>query len=172
MDGRHDVVIDTSTLINFLAVDRVDLLRDNPRYHFVVTEHAREEVTDHYGPQLDRLREALADGALEESGVHEIGELERFAKLAATKQLGPGECASIAAAVGRGCVLAIDDKVAAKRARQASKTLIIVDTQQIVVELIQDGMLDVATADAIKDTWERECRFKLKIASFSQLVAE
>ncbi len=102
----------------------------------------------------------------------EIGELEHFAKLAATKRLGPGECASIAAAVARGCALAIDDRVAAKSARKASKALIIVDTQQLVVELIRDGMLDVATADAIKDTWERTCRFKLKMASFSELVAE
>jgi hypothetical protein len=45
---RTAVLLDTSVLINFLAVDRVDLLGHHPRYRFLVTEHVRKEVTAHY----------------------------------------------------------------------------------------------------------------------------
>lgn len=170
MDGRQPVIIDTSTLINFLAVDRVDLLAENLRYRFIVTEHAREEVVGHYPEQLASLQAALASGTLEEGPVVAIEELELFARLAATKQLGPGECASIAAASQRGFALAIDDKLAAKRARAESKELVILNTQQIIVESIQDGRIDVATADAIKQVWATQFRFLLKITSFGELI--
>lgn len=170
MDARQPVIIDTSTLINFLAVDRLDLLADNPRYRFVVTEHARDEVTGHYPDQLERLRAAIDSGQLEERPVVAIDELQLFARLAVTKQLGPGECASIAAAVMRRHALAIDDKLAAKKARAESRELVILNTSQIMVESIQEGRIDVATADAIKATWATHFRFVLKIKSFAELL--
>lgn len=170
MDGRQPVIMDTSTLINFLAVDRVDLLAETLRYRFIVTEHAREEVVGHFPEQLACLQAALGAGMLEEVPVIAIDELEMFAQLAAKKQLGPGECASIAAALRRGCALAIDDKLAAKKARAASKELVILNTQQIMVDSIHDGRIDVATADAIKQIWATQYRFLLKITSLAGLI--
>jgi predicted nucleic acid-binding protein len=170
MDGRQPVIIDTSTLINFLVVDRVSLLTENPRYRFIVTEHARAEVTGHYPEQLVLLDAAIDSKGLTESPVVAIEELELFADLAVSKQLGQGECASIAAAACRDCALAIDDKLAAKKARAIARSLSIIDTQAIVLALIQDNMLDVSTADGLKDRWATEFRFVLKIKSFADLV--
>lgn len=170
MDGRQPVIIDTSTLINFLAVDRVDLLVENPRYRFIVTEHARAEVTGHYPAQLERLLAAIESGRIEESPVVAVEELELFARLAVTKQLGPGECASIAAAIRRGHLLAIDDKLAARKARSESKELVILNTQQIMIESIREGRIGVAAADAIKEAWAKQFRFVLKFKSFGELV--
>lgn len=170
MDGQSSVIIDASTLINFLAVNRLDLLVNNCRYRFVITEHVRGEVTDAYPHQLALLDEAIASGAIEESPVTDIQELALFATLEASGQLGLGECASIAAAHERALPLAIDDLVASKKARALNPGMVIFNTQQIMVQLIQDGVRDVASADAIKDEWERDHRFLLKIASFADLI--
>ena len=66
--------------------------------------------------------------------------------------------------------MAIDDKLAAKKARAASKELLILNTQQIMVDSIHDGRIDVATADAIKQIWATPYRFLLKITSFAELI--
>ena len=170
MDGRTPVVIDTSTLINFLVVDRMDLLAAHPSYRFIVTEHARAEITDHYPEQLRRLEAALAAGILEESPVTDLTELATFAALAADGRLGDGECASIAAASHRGFALAIDDKTAAKRAMKLSPKLTLLNTQDLVVSLIRGGCINVGAADAIKVEWATKYRFTLTIATFGDLV--
>jgi predicted nucleic acid-binding protein len=170
MDGLSPVIIDTSTLINFLAVDRLDLLTENPRFRFIVTEHARAEVTDHYPDQLIRLQTALDAGTIQECPVVAIDELRLFSQLAATRQLGPGECATIAAAGRPDHALAIDDKLAQKKARNHFPDLVILTTSQIMVELIRDKRITVADADAIKESWAAHCRFVLKIGSFQELL--
>ena len=170
MDGREPVVIDTSTLINFLAVGRVDLLARHPKYRFVVTEHARAEVTDHFPEQLERMNAGFAAGALEETPVTALNELQTFAALAADGRLGDGECASIAAASKRGVRLAMDDKTAVKRALAFDPTLRISNTQDLVVSLIREGLLDVRAADAMKAEWAVSYRFVLKLKSFGDLV--
>jgi len=170
MDGRTPVIIDTSTLINFLAVDRLDLLGAHPHCRFIVTEHARAEVTAHYPHELARLQAALDKGTLEESPVTDIAELTHFAKLSASKQLGPGECASIAAATRPGHGLAIDDKLASKRASAQIPDLVVHTTQSIMVELLKAGLLSVADADAIKAVWAANYRFMLKFTSFQELL--
>lgn len=46
LDVRTPTLIDTSVLLNFLAVDRVDLLSRHPALRFIVTDHVRGEITD------------------------------------------------------------------------------------------------------------------------------
>ena len=50
--GRRLVVLDTSVLLNFLRVGRLDLLVELPGHEFLVTDHVRGEVTDHASSQL------------------------------------------------------------------------------------------------------------------------
>lgn len=170
MDGRATVILDTSTLINFLAVDRVDLLARHPDLRFIVTEHARAEVKGHYPDQLQRLEAALAAGHLEESSVDDMRELDVFARLLADGRLGAGECASIAAAAVRGIAVALDDKSAMKRARAFDRRLTIMNTQTLVVSCIHAGLLSVADADAIKAEWAAKHRFTIKITSFGDVL--
>lgn len=97
-DGqRVPVLLDTSVLINFLAVDRIDLLASHPDFRFIVTEHVRAEVTTHYADQLVRLRAALDAGSVEETRVESVEELTLFAQLTKNPRLGLGECAAMAA---------------------------------------------------------------------------
>lgn len=167
---RVPVLLDTSVLINFLAIDRVDLIASHPEYQFFVTEHVRSEVTTHYGEQLVRLEKSLNGGGLKEMRGESIEELTLFAQLSRNPRLGLGECAAIAAAVTRTQTLAIDDKAARKAATELSPELVVLDTQAIVLSLIRSGALAVEEADAIKEIWGRDCCFRLKIASFPDLI--
>jgi len=165
-----EVVLDTSVLINFLAVDRVDLLARHPDYRFLVTEHVRGEVTAHYSNQVERIDAALATSALEEIRVEAVEELALFAQLTENRRLGLGECAAIAAAVHRRHVLAIDDKVARRAALALSPSISIIDTQALMVSLIRSDVLSVQDADVIKSDWETNHSFALKLRSFEDIV--
>jgi hypothetical protein len=130
------VITDTSVLINFLVLDRAELLTHLPNHRFVVTDHVRAEVTDHFPDQLRRLESAFAAGILEEIRVTDLQEVQLFAQFTATG-LGVGECSAIAVASHRNLSLAIDDKRAVKKLRNAGFNLTIHSTESIVVLLMQ-----------------------------------
>jgi predicted nucleic acid-binding protein len=167
--GPKQVILETSVLINFLKVDRVDLLARLPGQEFLITDHVRDEITQHYPQQVARLTAALQQGHLHEIQVTDPGELAAFSQLASTG-LGSGECSAIAAASLRGLPLAIDDKVAVKRARQFHPGIAILNTESLMVSLIHENILDVPAADAIKDDWERNHRFRLPFQSFAERI--
>lgn len=58
------VITDTSVLVNFLRIDRMDLIARNS-HRFMITDHVMEEITDRNPEQQARLNTALADGTLE-----------------------------------------------------------------------------------------------------------
>ena len=96
-DGRILVASDTSVLINFLRVGRLDLLCHHRDYRFVVTEHAGAEVTA--PAQRGALEAAVSAGEIGETSLPDSAELSLFATLNAF--LGRGESAAIAVAVVR-----------------------------------------------------------------------
>lgn len=163
------VITDTSLLVNFLAVDKVDLLVALPQKQFIVTDHVRSEVTEHYAEQSQRLTLAIDSGQLAEISVTELVEVELFANLAATG-LGVGECSAIAVAANRQHAIAIDDKTALKRIAKLYPAMPVLTTRLIMLELIRVGVISVAEADAIKAEWQRNHRFTLPFASFGDLL--
>jgi predicted nucleic acid-binding protein len=168
VQSPKDVVVDTSVLINFLNVDRLDLLASHPRYRFLVTEHVRREITEHYPHQISRLTDALASGALTEIAVDSLPELSTFAELSVSGRLGLGECAAIAAAKHRGLMLAIDDKQAKKAAHKLCKPHTIVDTVELMVLFLKENLIGVTQADSIKQAWQDQFRFRLTFTSFRE----
>jgi predicted nucleic acid-binding protein len=168
---REDAISDTSVLINFLAVGRVDLFVQHPKYHFVITDHVRREVTTHYPEEFDRLEAALRSGTLEQITVASEPELEIFSELIGSpKRLGTGECAAMAAAIHRGWAIAIDDRVAIKHLAAAYPQTRVATTESLIVSLIRTRALSIADADRMKKEWEAKYRFRLKIGSFGDLV--
>lgn len=161
------VITDTSVLINFLVLDRAELLARLPDHRFVVTDHVRAEVTAHYQEQLQRLEEAFAAGTLQEIQVTDLEEVRLFAQLTATG-LGIGECSAVAVAAHRKLSLAIDDKRAIKKVKALRLGLSILSTESLVVSLIQHGVLSIAEADDMKDAWQRDHRFRLAFDSFAE----
>jgi predicted nucleic acid-binding protein len=161
------VITDTSVLINFLVLDRVGLLLRLSSVHFVVTEHVRAEITEHFPEQLRRLNAAFETGVIEEISVTDIVEVALFADLT-SKGLGLGECSAIAVAVNRKLTIAIDDKRALKKVARLGYNLKVLGTEQLVVQLIAESVLTIVEADQMKDDWEQNYRFKLSIVSFSE----
>jgi predicted nucleic acid-binding protein len=167
------VVADTSVLINFLRIDRMDLIGAHPA-SFIATDHVAAEITGTYPDQQARYAAALNSAQITEERVDDPVELEMFLRLAAKGRLGAGERAAIAVALNRGCALAIDDSRAIQRALHEAalgqSTLTILRTQDVVVELIRRRTITVEAADAILLDWATSHRFKLKIASFQELL--
>ena len=172
-DSRSKAIAETSVLINYLKINRTDLLARHPKYRFVVPDLVREEVKKHYATQVSRLDAALAAGHLVADDPPEKispAELVDFAAME-TLKIGVGERAALAAAKTRGLPLAMDDQRAWKRAEAFCAGIARENTVSVMVSLIQAGVIDVAEADAIKADWEAKHRFRLKhFASFGELI--
>ncbi|MCY4314521.1 MAG: hypothetical protein OXC66_00220 [Roseovarius sp.] len=122
--GQAIIAIDASVLINFLRIDRTDLLAGHSR-DFLATDCAASEIADRYPDQQQRFAKALKTGTIAEARVarksfgfsHPYSTPDAF---------GAGECPAIAIAVHRGYILAIDDRLAAKHALRIDATIRII----------------------------------------------
>lgn len=164
---RLEVVLDTSVLLNFLRVGRLDLLVGLPKHVFLVTDHVRGEVTE--PAHANVLGAAIAGGLLREVCVDAPDEVEVFGRLVGLRVLGVGECAALAVAVRRGLPIAIDDRTARTKAVALFGFERFVGTAELVVAAIRDALIDVRDADALKQRWESELRFRLGFRSFGDL---
>ncbi|PKP79182.1 MAG: hypothetical protein CVT81_00410 [Alphaproteobacteria bacterium HGW-Alphaproteobacteria-3] len=169
--GPAIIVADTSVLINFLRIDRMDLIGAHPS-PFIVTDHVADEITGSYAQQQTRFQAALAAGHVMQHRIDDPAEVEMFARLSAKGRLGAGERSAIAVALNRGFALAMDDSRAIRRAVQeagvAGNPLTIHRTRDVMVQMIGAGLLDIAAADAIKDDWRRNHRFAIRVGSFAE----
>ena len=55
------------------------------------------------------------------------------------------------------------------QARRTDPTLRILTTQDLMVSMIHEDLLDIAEADRIKDDWALRHRFRLKLRSFREI---
>lgn len=167
------VVADTSVLINFLKVDRMDLVGRYPA-RILATDHVESELVDDYPEQRVRYEAAVAAKLLDTCSVTDPAEVAFFLRLGPGVRLGAGECSAIAVALSRGYAIAIDDnraiKAALREAELAGTKLIVLRTQDIVVGLIRASVLTVNEADQVKAEWEQQHRFRLKARSFRDLL--
>ena len=163
------VITDTSVLINFLVLDQLDMLSRLRAFDFVVTEHVRAEITEHFPEQLQRLNAAFESGAIDEIRVTDIVEVRLFAELT-TKGLGIGECSAVAVALNRKVKIAIDDKRAIKKILRLGYHLDAIGTAELIVCLMREAILTVEEADKFKKIWEEEYRFKLPFGSFAEFT--
>lgn len=173
-DGRSKGIIETSVLVNFLKINRTDLLANHSMYRFVVLDLVRNEVGTKpcYAAQATRLEAALAAGHLlpdDPAEATDLAELAAFAAMSPLK-IGEGERAAVAAAFARGLPLVMDDHRAWTRSAKFSARLTRESTVSIIVSLIKAGALTVAQADAIKADWEANHSFTLKFASFAEKI--
>jgi predicted nucleic acid-binding protein len=165
------VVADTSVLLNFLKIGRMDLIGSHPR-RFLATDHVENEIIDE--TQRAAFLAAVASGHLDTCTVNDPREVELFLRLAPGVRLGAGECSALAVAANRGHAIAIDDNRALNRAfRDAglgSVRIEIIRTPDVMIALIRSGVLTVEKADRIKDEWAREHRFRINAATFADLL--
>ena len=167
------VVADTSVLINFLKIDRMDLIGRYPG-RILATDHVESELADDYPEQKAGYQAAVAAGLLDTCTVNDPVESALFGRLGPGVRLGAGECSAIAVALTRGYAIAIDDgraiKVARREAERMGAKLVVLQTQEIMVALIRISVLTVDEADQIKADWVQNHRFRLKARSFRDLL--
>ncbi|MEO9593591.1 hypothetical protein [Rhodopirellula bahusiensis] len=168
MDGKTEAILDTSVLINFAAIGRLDLFRSHSLHTFIISDHVRDEVKEHFEEQFDAVNAAIADGTLKEVTATDPDELADFVTLDAQRNLGTGECSAIAVAKHRSIPLAMDDRRARNRATEFHSAIQLLSTELLMISLIQHGVLNIEQADAIKLDWEIMYSFKLKFGSFAE----
>lgn len=164
------VIADTSVLINFLRLDRMDLLKCCAEILYI-TDHVCEEVSELYPDQRACLNKAIADNVLQ---VYRVESPEELALMVAVQRgrrsLAIGEASAIAAAQHHGWVLAIDDKAALNFCRSNRASIRLLRTADVFISLIRKGMLTVSEADAIKDDLAENHSFRMKLRSFADVV--
>lgn len=163
------LITDTSVLINFLNINRLDLLTSFPG-KFLITEHVVEEITLDFSDQRNRLNSAITNGELEVITVDSEEELQLYNELIKEKRLGAGECSAIACALVRNYSLAMEDSRACKYTLKLKPSIEILRTQDIIVKLIIDKFITIDEADSIKNNWQMNYRFALKFKSFTEIV--
>lgn len=168
MDSAPGLVVltDASVLINFLHLNRLDLLGKLPGYEFQVPDHVVEEIRD---PVLrERMEEGLRSGVLSVLSITDLVEIESYARFHRT--LGQGEAACLAVALRRGCRVASDDRGAFRRAAtEGIGKERILTTPDLIVLTIRAGIASVEMADGWKVTLE-ENRFRMRFASFREIL--
>ena len=163
------MVMDASVLINFLRIDRMDLIASHS-HDFVITDHVAVEITSRYPNQQQMLALAIEVGAVAQASITNPREIALFETLAQPRRLGAGECSAIAMAVCRQYTLAIDDRRAVAEARRASHGLTVLSTQDLMTSMIRENLLDITEADSIMNEWDLRHRYTLKIQSFREVV--
>ena len=161
-----DVCVDTCVLVNFAIVERIDLIVQIKEFIFHVPQEVVGEVT--VAAQRQLLDEVLARGGLKKTELRDVPELARFAEY--SQRFGRGESACLAIAACRGWVFATDESKdkRLKKEIEASKVQII-NTPGLLLKAIQNSVLSVSEADAIKAVLEQN-RFKMDFGSFQEFA--
>jgi len=104
--GVATVALDASVLINFLILNRVEVLANLTGFRFVVLDAVEHEVRRPH--QQITLDAAFEQGLVDRAGASNPRELEIFAEH--RRVMGLGEAACLAAAEVRGWMLASDER--------------------------------------------------------------
>ncbi|RME29704.1 MAG: hypothetical protein D6800_02425 [Candidatus Zixiibacteriota bacterium] len=167
MSRTKVVIADTSFLLNFINVDRVDILGALDQFDFWIPREVAIEIREPI--QVARLDAAHEIRILRTIDVAGVRELEKFAVY--RKRFGLGESACLASASENGYIVALDDKKARKIAQAEFGVDRILTTPGALLLAIRRGVMTVAEADSIKDELLQTYRFKMKdVASFSDLL--
>ena len=154
--AAESVALDASVLINFLILQRVDILGGLESYRFVLLDAPESEITR--PGQRVVLDRAIDQRFLHRGIATDTKELQVFAQL--TQILGVGEAACLAAAHSRGWSVASDEKGAFRRiAAQRIGESRILTTPRLLAQSV--------TAGIITERELRNARLKLKENRFT-----
>lgn len=162
LDADAAVAADTSLLLNFLRIDRTDILGALPGFRFHVLNHVVNEVTKE--PHATRLQEALREAHVVQFELTDLDAIADYNALRAN--LGDGEAATIAAAGHLHWIVGMDERGRAKReaaARVGEENLL--NTPGLLVHTVRAGLLSLEEAEQIRlDLVAHSYRIKSPIA--------
>lgn len=164
--SSQTVALDASVLINFLLLDRLEILTALPGFAFVVPEQVVQEIT--YPDQVRRLTKALMANDLMQDNATDPDEIANYADL--KRVMGRGEAACLAMAEARGWSVAADERgrfLSLARDRPGEGRIL--NTPGILVLAIRAGLLSVEEADLLKAELEAH-RFRMAFRSFRDVI--
>ena len=167
-DPIRVVVSDSSVLINFLHLGRLEFFARLPGHRLVITEEVDAEIKrPEQRAELDRM---LDLGLIERVPITNLETLTLAAELMA--YLGRGEAASLAVARERDWWLACDEKgrFRSEAIERLGKERLL-GTPELFVLAIRARMMSIDEADAAKAQLERH-RFKMSFESFRQRLEQ
>ena len=159
------MITDANILINFIKINRVDILQHLRVYTFYLPEEVYREIT--YPAQRLVLDRALKNGWLKKIVITDQNELRSYAKY--KRQMGDGEAACLAIAICRKWIMACDEQKKKLISRTVQHHLgagYLLNTPGILLKAI----LTISQADAIKNTLAQN-RFVMPFASFQNFSA-
>lgn len=166
--GRVLVVTDASFLINFLAIDRLDILGALTQFRFHVLNHVEAEIRR--DDQQARLGAGLAAGVLQPVEITDPDEILLYDMF--RRYLGDGESACLALGARRRWVVAADEKGRFRRElfdRLGEDHLL--NTLGALLCALRTGIIDVNEATQLRDQL-RVNRFDMDQRPFEQLLDE
>ena len=160
------IVLDTSILLNFVKIGRVELLGQLGT-SVVLLDQVFDEVRR--PEQRKVVKDAVAAGTIDLQSVRNPVEVALFTELRAGGRLGAGECAVLAVALTRDWVAGLQDRRARTEGQRRRENLVIRQTEDLVLTLIKASYLTIEEADGFLAEWAAKHRFRSKVTSFRDL---
>ncbi len=165
--GPTPIVLDTSILLNFVKIGRVELLGQLGT-SVVLLDQVLDEVRR--PDQRKAVKDAVAAGTLDLQSVRNPVEVALFTELRAGGRLGAGECAVLAVALTRNWVAGLQDRRAGTEGQRRCEDLALCRTEDLVLTLIKAGYLTIEEADGFLAEWAAKHRFRSRLTSFRDLI--
>lgn len=160
------IVLDASVLLNFVKIGRIELLGQLGT-SVVLLDQILDEVRR--PEQRKAVEGAVKAGILDLQSVRDPVEVALFANLRADGRLGAGECVVLAVALNRNWVAGLQDKRARVEGQRRREDLVLCQTEDLVLKLIQSGHLTLSEADGFLVEWAAKHRFRSRLTSFRDL---
>ena len=161
--GPATIVLDTSVLLNFVNIGRIELLGQLGA-SVVLPDQVLDEIRR--PAQREAVEDAMAAGILDLQSIRNPADVALFADLRAGGRLGAGECAVLAVALARNWVAGLQDRRARIEGQRRRKDLALCQTEDLVLMLIRAGRLTVEEADGFLVEWATRHRFRARLTSF------
>jgi len=160
------VVIDTSVLINFCHLERLDLLGSLESFEFMVPSEVEAEIE--VIAQRTLVEKAIESRTIQRAPTGDLRVLQRLSHYRSSN-LDLGESACLALAEVNGWMVACDERRHfLTLATDALGHGRVVDTPGLILHCFRVGLVTVAQADRAKKKLERH-HFKMRFASFEDL---
>lgn len=169
MNGKEakPLILDTSVLINYAHINRLDLLT-GAHVETRVVEQVQHELQRQN--QRDALDAAITSGTILTCAVDDLDDIAEAFRIVNDDRRGRGEAFSFVYARAFNGILAIDDRRAVNLFLRKFPELLTATSKELMIKAIRRGQITVADADAIKGIWECECRYRLLFNSFSDVI--
>jgi predicted nucleic acid-binding protein len=171
--SAEPVIVDSSSLLNFVLTGSLDLLLTLPGYSFRIPPRVYAEIEPERGREA--LLPAIEQGRLlvEILTDEEMQTSEALQEATAQGGLDPGEAQVVAVATIRGWRALVDDKAAQRILRSKRGQSAWLTTPAIIVEAIRSGRLTVDEADALREAMDAKASFRMKgFNSFRELLGQ